>query len=300
MNRKDFLRYTSLAAAGTFFLRHSALALFARPAGTVKMLRGNVGIYTERGGTIGFYLGEGGIITIDSQFPDAAAHYIEELRKLNDKPFLRLLYTHHHGDHTGGGAAFKELVKDVIAHRNAAAHHQSVSAAATKPMEQLYATITFDEELKLKSDDVKLDGHYFGAAHTNGDAVYHFQDANIAHLGDLLFNRRPPVVDRAHGASLQHWTEVLERIAKKFDKDTLYIFGHAAEGYEVTGSKADLLAFRDYLSRVLDFGRAEIKAGKAREDFVKITSIPNETEWKSTGQDRLLAAVWDELTTGSR
>jgi len=34
---------------------------------------------------------------------------------------------------------------------------------------------------------------------------------------------------------------------QNFTKDTKFIFGHAADGYEVTGSKEDLKAFRNYL-----------------------------------------------------
>jgi glyoxylase-like metal-dependent hydrolase (beta-lactamase superfamily II) len=37
--------------------------------------------------------------------------------------------------------------------------------------------------------------HYFGAGHTNGDSIIHFERAN-AHCGDLVFNRRYPVVDQ--------------------------------------------------------------------------------------------------------
>ncbi|WP_165917296.1 MBL fold metallo-hydrolase [Flaviaesturariibacter aridisoli] len=296
MNRKDFLRYTSLVAGGTLLFRNNVWASLLPRAGNLKLLRNSVGIYTERGGTIGFHAGKNGFTVIDTQFMDTAPNLIGELKKMAEEPFLQLLYTHHHGDHTGGGAAFKGLVQDVVAHKNAAAHHQSVSAAAKKPAEQLYATITFDEELKLKSEEAKLKGFYFGAGHTNGDAVYHFQDANIAHVGDLVFNRRHPFVDRAHGASMVHWAEALTRIVKKFDTDTLYVFGHSAEGYEVTGNSRDVLAFREYLVRVLEFARQEQKAGKNREEFVKNTTVPGVSEWKGDGLERSLGAAWDELT----
>jgi hypothetical protein len=48
---------------------------------------------------------------------------------------------------------------------------------------------------------------------------------------------------------MQNWMQVLDQAARKFEKDTVYIFGHAAEGYEVTGTKDDLMKFRDYLGR---------------------------------------------------
>jgi hypothetical protein len=45
------------------------------------MLRNNVGIFTERGGTIGFLLSKDGIVVIDSQFPDTSAHLIRRIKK---------------------------------------------------------------------------------------------------------------------------------------------------------------------------------------------------------------------------
>ncbi|GAA4324211.1 MBL fold metallo-hydrolase [Flaviaesturariibacter amylovorans] len=299
MDRNAFLKNTALLAAGSLFFRQQALAaMFGRPAGTVRMLRNNVGIFTERGGTIGFCLDRGGVLAIDSQFPDTAAHFIEEIRKQSQAPFAYLLNTHHHGDHSGGNIAFKGLAGKVLAHQNAAANMRAVAEKAKTLEKQLLPDTTFDRKTRIRLGDEKLRGHYFGAAHTNGDAVYHFRKANIAHVGDLVFNRRHPFVDRAYGANMTHWIEVLNDIHKEFDNDTLFIFGHAAEGYEVTGSRADVLAFRDYLQRVLDFTRQEIAAGRTKEEFLKNTAIPGVTEWKGDGIVRPLTAAWDELTAG--
>ena len=89
--------------------------------------------------------------------------------------------------------------------------------------------------------------YYYGAAHTNGDAVIHFKHANIVHVGDLVFNRRHPFVDRSAGANMQSWINVLDSTLKKFDKKTIFICGHSGENYDVTGSKDMLLSFQDYL-----------------------------------------------------
>ncbi|RYY95063.1 MAG: MBL fold metallo-hydrolase [Chitinophagaceae bacterium] len=302
MNRKSFLRNSALVAGGALFFRNSALASFLpRPAGTLKMLRGNVGIFTEKGGTIGFHLDPAGISVIDAQFPDTAPHFIEEVRKQQaDAGFHLLLNTHHHGDHTAGNIAFKGIVPHVLAHNNAAANMKAVAEKAGKLDQQLLPDTTFDTESKVKRDKETIKGSYFGAGHTNGDAVYHFEKANIAHVGDLVFNRRHPFVDRAYGASIVHWVEVLEAIQKKYDKDTLFIFGHAGEGYDVTGSRADVEAFRGYLQRVIEFAQGEIKAGKTKEEFIKSTAVPGVTEWKGSGLERPLTAIWDELTEGKR
>ena len=82
----------------------------------IRMLRNDVGIFTERGGTIAFLLSKDGIVVIDAQFPDTAQHLIDDLKKRSNNPFRYLLNTHHHMDHTAGNIAFKGLVEQVVAH----------------------------------------------------------------------------------------------------------------------------------------------------------------------------------------
>ena len=137
--------------------------------------------------------------------------------------------------------------------------------------------------------------HYFGEAHTNGDSVIHFESANIAHMGDLLFNRRHPYVDRSAGANIRNWIRVLHDILREFDKNTTYIYGHAADGYNIVGKSDDLKKFSDYLEAVLKFTEGEIKAGKTKEGFLQTTSFPGQGEWKGDGIVRPLGAAWDEL-----
>jgi cyclase len=294
MNRRIFIRNTTLFSAGTLLFQKKALAeIFNVPAGSIKMIRKNVGYFTERGGTIGFQFGEKGIVVIDAQFPDTALHFIDEVKKLKDKPFAFLINTHHHGDHTSGNISFKGLAAHVVAHENSLKNQQAVAEKAKTVEKQLYPDTTFADTIKLKNGKTKIKGYYFGPAHTNGDAVYHFDDANVVHVGDLMFNRRHPVVDRTAGASIAHWAEVLDQVVKKFDKNTIYIFGHAADGYEVTGTASDLLAFRNYLQKLLEFTDAEIKAGKTREEFITNTVVPGAPEWKGNGE-RTFGAAWDE------
>jgi hypothetical protein len=111
-----------------------------------------------------------------------------------------------------------------------------------------------------------------------------------------MFNRRHPFVDRSAGANIKSWIRILHKATRYFDSNTTYIFGHAAEGYNIVGNHEDLKKFSDYLQAVMDFTEAEIKAGKTKEGFLKTTSIPNQGEWKGDGIARPLSAAWDELT----
>jgi glyoxylase-like metal-dependent hydrolase (beta-lactamase superfamily II) len=224
----------------------------------ITMLSNEIGIFTERGGTIAFHFSKDGITVIDAQFPDTAQHLIDELKKRKDEPFRLLINTHHHGDHTSGNIAFKGLVSRVLAHENSLANQKRVAIANKSEDKQLYPDQTFGKEWNEDIGKEKMGLYYYGAAHTNGDAVIHLKHANIVHMGDLVFNRLHPYVDRSAGANMQSWINVLDSAMKKFDKKTIFICGHSGENYEVKGLKDMLLSFRDYLGNVLNLVGDEI------------------------------------------
>jgi cyclase len=297
MHRRHFLHQTTLLASASFLFQQKAMASILQKADfQVKMLRNNVGIFTERGGTIGFLLSKNGTIVIDAQFPDTSRHLIDELKKKEKASFLYLLNTHHHGDHTAGNIAYKGLVEHVVAQENSQANQKRVAEANNTMDKQLLPDMTFKEDWKLKLDDEKIKAAYFGPGHTNGDAVYHIENANIIHAGDLMFNKRHPFVDRSAGANIASWIKDLDGILKMAGKDTIIIFGHSLNPGEETGTIEDVKKFQDYLGKVLSFAEAEIKKGVSKEEFIRNTSIPGVTEWAGQGIDRPLTAAYEELT----
>jgi cyclase len=297
MNRRSFIQNSALTFGALTLVQQNLLAGLFEDPWKIKMLRNNVGIFTERGGTIGFLLTKKGIAVVDSQFPDTSKHLIDELKKRSEKPIKLLINTHHHGDHSGGNISFKGITEHVLAHANSKANQERVAKEQKNEDKQLFPDQTFTNTWCQKVGKEKICLYYFGAAHTNGDSFIHFQHANIVHCGDLVFNRRHPFVDRTSGANIKSWIEVLDKAMNKFDRKTMYIYGHAATGYEVTGTADDLKKFQDYLGRVLKFAEQEIKAGKTKEEILKNTSLPGETEWKGDGFARPLGAAYDELTT---
>lgn len=296
MLRRNFIRNTSLTTAFLALSSKRILALMADPAYKVMMLTKDIGIFTEKGGTIAFFLSDDGIVVIDSEFPEQASHLIADLKTRSDKAFKLLINTHHHADHTSGNIVFKDIVPHVLAHENSKINQQNVAIKNKTEEQQLYPDQTFADTHTEEIGKEKISLSYHGAGHTNGDALIHFEHANIVHMGDLVFNRRHPFVDRSAGANIKSWINVLDLADKKFTKDTKFIFGHAADGYEVTGTKEDLKAFRNYLEQVITFAGQEVKAGKSKEEFIKNTSIPGNTEWKGDGIERPLTAAYEEVT----
>ena len=49
------------------------------------------------------------------------------------------------------------------------------------------------------------------------------------HMGDLLFNRAHPNIDRAQGARIDNWITILDTVSKRASNDTIFIAGHAKD-----------------------------------------------------------------------
>lgn len=275
--------------------------IFANPLyrmpGNMQLIRRNVGFFTERGGTIGWLVNPSGIAIIDTQFPEQAGHLIEQIRQQSQKPFDLLINTHHHGDHTAGNIAFRNLVGKVVSHVNCRANHEKQAKERNSEAQQLYADTTFEQQWAYSLGDEKITAQHFGAGHTNGDIAIHFEQADVVHVGDLVFNRRFPYIDRPGGANIASWIEVLQRIRRTYGKSARYIFGHAAEGYPVVGSQEDIAAFENYLESLLETVAKAIKTGRTKDEVLAISTIPGAPEWKGEGIARSLTAAWEELQT---
>jgi len=297
MKRRNFITSSALAAgAFTLLGKRSFASLLADPTYQFKSLRNNVGMFAESGGTIAWLVNKDGIAVVDAEFPDPAKHLIGELQKQSDKPFQWLINTHHHGDHTAGNISFKGLVKNVAAHSNSLINQKNSAAAQKKEDQQLYPDTTFTDTWKTKVGDENITAYYFGPGHTNGDSMIHFEHANIVHMGDLIFNRMHPYIDKSAGASVKNWAMVLDHAQKKFDKDTLFIYGHAFDPQKVTGNIEDIKAMQNYMEKLADFVQTSIKAGKSKDEILSAKSIPGVEDWQGDGISRCLTAAYQEFS----
>ena len=68
------------------------------------------GVYTAVGyspANVSMIVGRDGVIIVDTGMTaDHARRILDEFRKLTDKPIAAIIYTHGHGDHTGGASVF--------------------------------------------------------------------------------------------------------------------------------------------------------------------------------------------------
>ena len=143
MHRRSFLQNSALAFGALSIGHQKIFKLFSDDPWKITMLTDDIGIFTEKGGTIAFHFSKEGITVIDAQFPETAVHLIDELKKRNAQPFRLLINTHHHVDHTSGNIAFKDVVTRVLAHENSLINQKNVAVAQKTEDKQLYPNETF-------------------------------------------------------------------------------------------------------------------------------------------------------------
>lgn len=306
MNRRSFLIRTSFAVSAGLLSRS---LLRAQPAPAAPLvtafhpLRRNVGYFTGRGGTIGWLSNKDALAAIDTQFPEPAEKFLADLPGREGRQLDVLVNTHHHGDHTGGNRVFRPATRHIVAHANVPGLMHAAAVRAKQPTENIVAAdTTFTGSWRMELGDEVISARYFGPAHTKGDIVTLFEKANVVHMGDLMFNRIYPVIDRPGGASIRGWIGLLEKVAAEYPADTQYIFGHSHATnpkFPVIGTKTELLVFRDYLSGLLEHVQKQIAAGKSREEIVSLENLPGFEDYHVQRNSRLpgnLGVAYDELT----
>ncbi len=196
---------------------------------------GGVYMLVGAGGSIGLSTGDDGAFVIDDQFAPLSKKIMAAIRDVTDKDVEFVLNTHFHGDHTGGDEAFGEAGAQIVAHENVRKRLKDGAASRNTPPAPKAAlpVITIDTSLKFYWNGetihvVHQDSSYAEGAHTDGDALVYFVDANVLHMGDVFFNGGYPFIDLEGGGDLDGYIATQEKALAMIDGDAKIIPGHGA------------------------------------------------------------------------
>ena len=260
MRRRTFLSYSSSALLSPAFLLGQQSQLAVTP------LSADLFELTGSGGNIALLKGADGLLMVDSGLaPDAANIAAKARTVLANIPVL--INTHWHYDHVGGNVTLGKAGTKIIAHENTkkrlstpqhlAAMNQDVPAleAPGRPVETIATT-------KLKHGKETIAVHAMPPAHTDGDIILHFENANVLHTGDLLFNGFFPFIDYSSNGSIEGMVAAADRMLKLVDAKTRIIPGHGP-----IANAADLRAFRDMLDTANAGITKLVKEGKTLSEI---------------------------------
>jgi glyoxylase-like metal-dependent hydrolase (beta-lactamase superfamily II) len=303
--RRDFIVTSAVGTLGTLW-RAPSWAGQGQPPPQAKfeMLRRNVGtFFSGRGGTTGWLISPDALVVVDTQFPDSAKACIDGLKQRTQRQVDLLFNTHHHGDHIAGNGVFRPLTKKIVTHARFVELQKAAAASSKNPLPHTEPDATLTTTWQQQVGDETVAAKHYGSAHTGGDIVITFEKANVVHMGDLMFHRLHPFVDRGAGASIRGWMDQLGKIAAEHAKDTIYIFGHAKPELPVTGSSGDLAQMQKYFAAVVEHTEKAIKAGKSRDEHTAMKPLPgfeDYAEWPPIlSLASVLGVAYDELSASA-
>ena len=234
-----------------------------------------------RGGNVGVSVGEDGVFLVDDQYAPLTEKILAAIRELSDQPVRFVINTHWHGDHTGGNENLGQAGAIIVAHDNVRKRLSTAQVLevfdAEYPARPKVAlpVITFSEALTFHLNGYELHAFHVENAHTDGDAIIVFRDANVVHMGDTYFNGRYPFIDVEHGGTIDGMIAAANLVLGMVDDDTKIIPGHGP-----LSNKVELTAYRDMLVGVRERVLAEIESGKTLDDAVTANPTAEfDAEW---------------------
>jgi cyclase len=219
----------------------------------IKTQKAGNGVYmlTGQGGNLGVSAGPDGVFLIDDQFAPLTEKIRTAIATLSDKPIRFVLNTHWHPDHTGGNENIGKGETVIMAHDNV---RKRLSVDNFIEMFQMEApamgkaglpVITFSDSLTLHLNNDEILVTHVENAHTDGDAIIVFKQANVIHAGDTYFAGMYPFIDSNSGGSVEGTLKAIRRILALADENTVIIPGHGP-----ISNKSGLTAYSDMLETI--------------------------------------------------
>lgn len=228
------------------------------PPTKISKVADGIHVIQGRGGNIGVSVGDDGVFMIDDQFAPVTDKLRELIAGVSAKPIRFLLNTHFHGDHTGGNENLGSSGVTIFAHDNVRARLLAKGAPqAALPV------VTFNDTTTFHMNGQTIHVFHAAGAHTDGDTMIHFREANVIHMSDTYFNGFYPFIDVASGGSLEGTLAAVDAVLALAGADTTIIPGHGP-----VSNRAELVSYRNMLIGVRDGMMALIADGKSVEDVL--------------------------------
>jgi glyoxylase-like metal-dependent hydrolase (beta-lactamase superfamily II) len=246
-----------------------------------------------QGGTIGALVGPDGVLLVDAQFAPLTDKIVAAVKTISNGQIRFLINTHVHGDHTGGNENFGKLgvtlfsrdqLRDRLAHPAPAANGTPGTPAPAKAL----PVVTYNGKVTFHMNGEEVEAIPVLVAHTDGDTLVRFTNADILMTGDYFRSVGYPNIDRANGGSLHGMLDGLGFTIGLAGPNTKIIPGHgpSVDRAFVTAHRDMILTLRDRVAKLVQEGKTlqEVTAAKLTADFDSKVPQPGTTGERFIGQ----------------
>ena len=291
-----------ITALASLSLQAFAQAQEAQPQLSFNAIEVGTGLYMLQGqggftgGNLGLSVGADGVVMIDDSMPPILQIMQEAIARITDKPVDFLINTHVHGDHIGNNENMAKTGTRIVAHENLR-HHLLEKGVQTqdgmKPAPKLaLPVITFSEAMTFHLNDNDAYVFHAAKAHTDGDAIIKFKQANVIHTGDIFFNGMFPFIDLNSGGSVDGFIAAQKKILQHADNETKIIPGHGP-----LATKADLVKAVVMLEDAQKLVVAAMQNGASEEDVVKANPLQKyhaDWNWNFITTERMTKTIYQD------
>jgi cyclase len=278
------------------------------------MLSGSAGVdpghQDAAGGKVGVLAGPDGIFMVDAQYAQLTDKVAAAIRRISPEPIRFLVNTHLHGDHTGGNANFVRMGATLFAReelreemsRPPALSASGSPAPARDPARLPVVTYGMGDPVKLRLNGEVVDLIPVRAAHTGGDTMIRFENADVIMIGDFYRNYGYPFIDTNNGGTLRGALEALDATLGLAGPNTKLVPGHGT-----VIKREDIVPYRDMILAVQAKVQQMLAQGKTEQEVLaaKVTApydakVPGGLlpAGAGTSADRFVSMVYSQLKGG--
>jgi glyoxylase-like metal-dependent hydrolase (beta-lactamase superfamily II) len=234
----------------------------------VNKVRDNLFVLSGGGGNTSVFVQANGVTVVDTKNPGWGQPVLTKIRELTTKPVTMIINTHTHGDHVSGNVDFPATV-DIVVQEKTAARMKSMPIF-TKSGGVGLPKRTFGNTMTLGNGNDRIDLHYFGRGHTDGDAWVLFPALRVMAAGDIFSGKNIPFLDYANGGS---GVEIPDTLMKAYTA-TAKSVDSIVTGHSTVMTPADLREYADFNRDLLTAVREAKKSGRSVDEFVKSWTLP--------------------------
>ena len=218
------------------------------------------------GGNIGVIADARGVLLVDAEYPELHAKVMAAVRRLSKQPVRYVINTHWHWDHMGANSMFAKTGATLLS--SAETRKYIVDAQHSKmepyaPDAAAVPSLTVGSTMTFHIGGQTVEVTHVAPAHTDGDLVVRFVEADVIQTGDTFFHGFYPDIDFEHGGTIDGMIAWYDKLYAMCGPNTKVIPGHGA-----IANREDVREYQAMLRQVRDIVARAIKAGMPEEALV--------------------------------